>query len=204
MNHEMLDRYGRLDSPVHRIPAGAKLVLALGFVLGTILVPRPGWWWFGPAAVGLLVLAGLSRIPPWFLVRKFLLLEPVVFAVAMLALWQPEGFPIFIFMVTRSTLCLACMILLATTTPFSDLLVVLSRWHVPSLLVTTLALTYRYQFLLWDEAGKMKRARQSRSFAPSRGQVWRSLATVAAQLFIRSTERAERIYAAMSARGWRL
>jgi cobalt/nickel transport system permease protein len=69
--------------------------------------------------------------------------------------------------------------------------------------VTTLALLYRYLFVLVDEAERMHRARLARTFDRRRVSVWRMLGTVVGQLFVRSSERAERIYAAMCARGWR-
>ncbi len=103
----------------------------------------------------------------------------------------------------KSTLCLATMILLTNTTPFADLLRTLRRLRVPGLLITVLALMYRYLFVLIDEAERMQRARRSRTFSARRAHVWASLATLGGQLFVRSTERAERIYAAMCARGWR-
>jgi cobalt/nickel transport system permease protein len=80
---------------------------------------------------------------------------------------------------------------------------VLRRLRLPKLLVTTLALMYRYLFLLTDEAQRMQRARAARTFRVDRARSWRAAATMVAQLFVRSTERAERIYAAMLARGWR-
>jgi cobalt/nickel transport system permease protein len=95
------------------------------------------------------------------------------------------------------------MILLSSTTPFSALLDVMKRARVPDILVSTLALMYRYLFVLMDETQRMRRARASRTFRTERAWRWRTLATVVGQLFVRSTERAERIYAAMAARGWR-
>lgn len=47
----------------------------------------------------------------------------------------------------------------------------------------------------------MGRARASRTFTGRRRWQWPVLATVAGQLFVRASERAERIYAAMCARG---
>jgi len=80
---------------------------------------------------------------------------------------------------------------------------VLRQMRVPALLITTLALMFRYLFVLADETQRMRRARASRTFARGRGVAWRTLATVAGQLFIRASERAERIYDAMCARGWK-
>ncbi len=94
------------------------------------------------------------------------------------------------------------MVLLANTTPFADVLRVLTAARLPSLLVTTVSLMYRYLFVLVDEAARMRRARASRTFTARRGLAWSAAATVVSQLFVRSSERAERIYAAMCARGW--
>jgi cobalt/nickel transport system permease protein len=103
----------------------------------------------------------------------------------------------------RSFLCLLTVVLVSNTTPFSHVLRVLRSVRVPALLITTLALLHRYLFVLVEEAGRMQRARASRSFAPERSARWKTLATVASQLFVRASERAERIYDAMCARGWK-
>jgi cobalt/nickel transport system permease protein len=203
MRHDFLDRYSRLDSPVHHLPAVVKLGLALGLVLMVVLLPPSRLAWLGAIAVGLVGVAALSRIPGRFLVVRLLLLEPFVLGVAILALFQPGGWRLFLFLVARCTVCLLVMVLLSNTTPFSDLLRVLKAAHVPALLVTTLSLMYRYLFVLVDETQRMKRARVSRTFAPRRARTWHTLATVVSQLFIRASERAERIYGAMCARGWR-
>jgi energy-coupling factor transporter transmembrane protein EcfT len=43
----------------------------------------------------------------------------------------------------------------------------------------------------------------SRTFTRRRRVRWQTLATVVGQLFVRASERAERIYDAMCARGWK-
>jgi len=58
-------------------------------------------------------------------------------------------------------------------------------------------------FVLLDESQRMRRARLSRTFTGRQARSWRTRASVLGQLFIRSGERAERIYGAMCARGWR-
>ena len=199
MRHDFLDRYSRLDSPIHRLPAAIKLTGALVLLVATISLRQA----LVPVAVVLIVVAAASHIPIEFLLKRLLLLEPLALGVALLALFQPQGGGIFAFLVAKSTLCLLTMILLSNTTSFSEVLRVLRRVHVPALLITTLSLMYRYLFVLVDEADRMKRARTCRSFVRRRRFRWHTMATVAGQLFIRSTERAERIYEAMCARGWR-
>ena len=204
MSHRFFDRYSRLDSPVHRLPASAKVATALAVVLGTLLVPHDlAWRVLAAIAAGLMIIAILSRIPAMFLARRLILLEPLVLGVAVLALFSPGGWPAFLFLLARSTVGLLTMILLANTTPFADLLRLLHALRVPALLITTLALMYRYLFVLMDESERMKRARQSRSFTRRRWTTWHTLATVLSQLFVRASERAERIYLAMCARGFK-
>jgi len=202
MRLDLFDRHSRLDSPVHRLPAAVKLVIAVALVLTTVLLPVSQLIGFALVAMALLAAVVLSRIPLAFLTKRLLLLEPLALGVAMLAVFQPGGWRVFAAVMIRTNLCLLTMILLSNTTPFADLLRVLQRARVPSVMVTTLALMYRYLFVLADEVGRMSRARASRTFLAKRRTAWWSQAGIIGQLFIRSTERAERIYAAMCARGW--
>ena len=207
MQAGLLESYQPRRSPVHRLPARAKLFIALMIVFCLVSVPRAwektGWSLFVCATFLLLFTAASSRLSPRFLLRRLLLLEPFVLGVAVLSLWQPHGWAVFWHTVARSTLCLATLVLLAATTPFSEIIRVLRSWRVPALLLTTLTLMDRYLFVLVEESARMQRARASRTFAPrSRWAVWRSLAETLGELFVRSVERAARIYAAMCARGW--
>ena len=151
----------------------------------------------------LLVVAAVARVPRWPLLRRLLWLEPFVLGIVGLALVQPDGLPRGGWLLLRSNLCLLTMLLLAATTPFPALLAVLRALHLPKLLLTTVALTFRYLGVLVDEAQRMQRARQCRSARPGAWPGWRVLATVPSRLFVRTTARAERIHAAMVARGLR-
>ena len=75
--------------------------------------------------------------------------------------------------------------------------------RLPVVMLTTLALMYRYLPLLTEESRRMQRARASRTFLPGKRLAWRNLSEILGRLFLRSAERAERIYLAMCARGWR-
>jgi cobalt/nickel transport system permease protein len=73
---------------------------------------------------------------------------------------------------------------------------------VPSLFVSQLLFLYRYLFVLMEEAMRVVRARDMRSFG-RRGTGARVFVRIAGTLFLRTVERAERIYGAMLARGFR-
>jgi cobalt/nickel transport system permease protein len=203
LRDRVLSPYQHGSRAVHRLPAGAKLAAAVACILLIVLLPRTAWWAYAAIGALLVVLAFITRANLRQMLVRLLLLEPFVLGIALLALLRPGGVALFLSMLTKSTLCLACMILLTATTRFSDLLAVLWRIRVPSLLVTTLALMHRYLFVLLEEMERMQRARRSRTFVAGRSSAWRNSAQVAGQLFVRTSERAERVYLAMCARGWK-
>ena len=200
--HRLETESGR-QSPLHGVSAGLKLALALALVVGIALAPRrPDVLYVIPAAV-LGVLWALSRMPFAYIWKRLLVVEPFILAIAVLSLFRPEAAPIFYAAIIKSNLCVFAMLLLAWTTPFHEILRVLRRLRVPSPMLTTLALMYRYLPVLAEESSRMQRARASRTFSRRRRVVWRNLAGIAGQLFIRTADRAERIYLAMCARGWK-
>jgi cobalt/nickel transport system permease protein len=180
-----------------------KVSLAIACVLAIVLLPRAAWLAYAGIALALLAVAAASRVPLAALGRRLLVVESFALGIALLAFFQPHGARIALSLLARSTLCLSCMVLLTSTTRFVDLLRALRQVRLPALLQTTLALMHRYLFLLFEEMSRLRRARRSRSFATGRRRAWRISASIASQLFVRTSERAERIYLAMAARGWK-
>jgi len=184
-------------SPRLKIPA---VLLLICF---TALLPRqPDRLYFIPAAI-VGILWALSCMPLRFTVRRLILVEVFILGIALLSLIHPASRPVFLSALLKSNLCVLAMLVLIWTTPFQEILQELRRWHLPAIMLTTLALMYRYVPVLGDEAHRMSRARASRSFSSRRGLSWNNLALIIGQLFIRSADRAERIYLAMCARGWK-
>ena len=193
----------RLDGPVYRMPAALKLGLALVVIVGTVLAPP--WWvgWFIGAGLLLAVTAFLSQLPLIFLLKRLAWLSPLILSVALVNALQPAARGSWVVVAAKSTICLLTVILVSNTTPFSKILRVLGRARVPDLLITTIALMHRYLFVLAEEAERMRRARASRTFTARRPAHWQTLSNLVGQLFVRASERAERIYDAMCARGWK-
>lgn len=203
MRHDFIDRYSRINSPIHRLPALAKFISSIYLVFLVILIPIQYESVFIAEAGLLVLLILMSKIPLKFVLSRLLILETFTLGIALLALLRPNGPAIFLTIVVKSTLSLLTVILLSNSTPFSDLLEVMKQLKFPALIITILALMYRYIFVLLDEMERMVRARESRSFLANRKSRWIVLASLVGQLFIRSTERAEHIYNAMAARGWK-
>lgn len=201
--HLLGHQHDHAHSPIHHLPATFKLGVALALIVVTVLVPLGWTWWFAGVASLLVIVIVLSRIPPVFLMRRILALSPFVLGVALANAFQPAVRGHWLGVAARSGLCLLTVIMVSNTTPFSQILRVLQRVRVPGLLITTIALMHRYLFVLADEAERMRRARLSRTFTRRRRFQWQALSTVLGQLFVRTSERAERIFDAMCARGWK-
>lgn len=190
-------------SLMYAAPAGAKLGGAVALILATMLMPASQSRWLLVIAGILLFAMVFSLVTPGFLLRRMLLLAPFMLCVVLGAALQPGSGPGWAVVAAKSALCLTTVILLSNTTPFGAILGVLQRIGIPSLLITTMALMHRYLFVLADEMVRMRRARTSRTFVRSKRFTWSVMATVAGRLFERATERADRIYDAMCARGWK-
>ena len=203
MHHDFIDRYSRTASPVHRLSSGLKVTLSLMLILLVVLSPVKYVYLFVTIVILLLTVILISKIPLTFFLKRLLLFEPFILTIAILTLLQPNGVVIFTSILVKSTLSLVTVVLLSNTTPFSELLNVLRKAHMPPLFITLLALMYRYLFILIDEIEHMKVARTSRTFTKKGSRRWSFIALILGQLFIRTTERAERIYSAMCARGWK-
>jgi cobalt/nickel transport system permease protein len=203
MHSHFVENYSHFDSPVHRLPTWLKMAAAVGIVVASVVIPIHFVAYFICLAIVLFLVAAASQIPGMFLVKRLIYLEPLVLGVAILSLLQPGGGKVFAALIVRSTICIVSLTLLANTTPLGEMLAVMKRLKLPSILITTVALMHRYLFVLIDESQRMRRARACRTFTKSHAGAWKSLATVCSQLFVRSTDRAERVYAAMCARGWK-
>lgn len=185
------------------VPARLKLLAAITVVTGIALLPRrPDLLYLIPAAL-VAVLWPLCRMPIGYALRRLCIVEFFIAGIAVLSLLTPSARPVILSALIKSNLCVLVMLQLTWTTPFQDILQELRGLRLPGVMLTTLALMYRYLPVLAEESRRMQRARASRTFSRRRGLAWQSLSTIVGQLFIRSADRAERIYLAMCARGWK-
>jgi len=188
---------------LHRASPRLKLAATLVLITVTALLPRrPDILYVVPAGVLILIWIP-SRMPLLYTLRRMLIVELFILGIGLLSLLEPSSAPIFLSALIKSNLCVFAMLLLTWTTPFHDILRELRRMRLPTVMLTTLALMYRYLPVLAEESGRMQRARASRTFSRRRRLAWRNLSAIIGQLFVRSADRAERIYLAMCARGWK-
>ncbi len=195
------------------------LIAAVVLVIAIVSTPLSAPWAFGAYAVLLLLALLASRVPlrivlhRWSHLLLFILLlavflpfrpaEPGTISYHLGALRVSQtGLAHFYGVVLRSGLSALCLVLLSTIVPLPRQLAALEQLRVPGLIAMLLGFTFRYFEVLRDEARRMQRARDARCW---RGRwLWqaRTIGEMIGTLFLRSYERADRIYCAMLARGY--
>jgi cobalt/nickel transport system permease protein len=209
-----LDRLSAQQTAVHRLDPRAKLITTLVFITVVISFPKYEISALVPFALYPLALAAVGNIPAMFLIRKLLWVAP--FAV-LIGIFNPlldrevmmrlggvvltGGWLSFGSILLRFTLTVGAALTLVAVTGFNAVCLALEKLGTPRVFVVQLLFLHRYMFVLMDEALRMVRARALRAVG-SRGLDLKSFGTLAGQLLLRTMDRAQRVYLAMSCRGF--
>lgn len=188
-----------------------KCVLALGLMLSAVLLPP----WPAAVLVGVtaLVAAVAAARTPWrLLVRS--MRPPLVFiglgavSVAVTVTVTPH----FSVAITSASLTRAgevtgralagtlSVLLLAVTTPVSDILAGLRRLRVPEACVDVAALMYRMLFILLDSLGTIRESQTARLGYTSPRRAMTSAGLLGAAVLTRAWDRARRLEAGLAGR----
>jgi len=214
--HDILEEFARTNR-LREVSPGLKLIIGLSSILLSVSSPGPVAPLFVAASMSAAVLV-LAKIPARFYVR--LLLIPASFAMMSIAvvlfitgggavLIEVPGLPLAI---TADGANLALLLLarvfggmcslyfIALTTPMTEIFDILRRLRVPAVLIDLVMLTYRFIFILIDEAGQIYRSQAMRlGYSRFRESV-RSFSMLAGALFIQTWESGEALVLAMDAR----
>ena len=229
MHIHFLDPYQPHQSPIHKLDPRVKLGLTLGFILTVALTPPGAWPVYLLFLALILSVEMLSEIGISFVLKRAVLAFPFILS-ALPVIFTIDGTPLtslqigawtltitqpgvvrFISIALKSWISVQAAIVLASTTPFPELLVAMRALKLPRLLVAIFGLMWRYLFVLADEALRLNRARAARSGHPGTpgaktggSLLWRARVTggMAGSLFLRAIERSDRIYMAMVSRGY--
>ena len=188
---------------------GDKLLLCLGLVVCALVLPAwPGSLLVGSTAVALAL--GPARVPARTFgraVRWPLAFVAVGAATAVVELgadgigWAPDAATRAGSLVGHSLAGGAAVLLLATTTPMSDLLPALRGARVPSAVVEVASVVYRLLFVLLDSLRTIREAQTARMGYSSVRRSYRSSGALAAAVLTRSWDRARRLQDGLAGRG---
>lgn len=192
---------------------GAKLLMVLIYLMAVASVGKYELLQLVPLVL-LPVWIGYSmELPRGTLLRRVGLFEPMFLMVAIVnPLLTKEtialgnlvfsvGWLTCISLMVKSTLTLCVVFQLGMMTGIEGLCQGLRTLRVPSVFVDLTALTYRYLFVLSEEALSLSRAYKMRAPKMS-GVHFKTWGSFAGQLILRSFDRAERINRAMKLRGF--
>lgn len=210
-----LDTLSYKDTFVHRLDPRIKVLVSFAFVLFVVSCPKYGLSLLIPFFLYPVFLLAVGDIPLKAIAKKVFLVSPFAIFIGIFNPLQDTkvlttllGIPIsggwisFLSIMGKFVLTVSTALLLIAVTSFPGICQALAGLGMPRLFVVQLLLLYRYLFVLADEALRMARAREARSF-DGRGKEIRTFIKIVSILLIRSVERAERIFRAMLSRGFR-
>jgi cobalt/nickel transport system permease protein len=210
------DRYADLDSPVHAWDPRFKLTA--GFLLILICASIDRAPALAVAALGAMVLLGLSRLPLRFILRTLkapllllaLMLPLLVFTAGGEALWSwrflhlSRGGLIAAARITAKALIVILLFIgIFATVKLNTALQSLEYLKVPSKLLMIFLFTYRYIYLYLEDMRKLLNSARLRGYNLQRGlRHLGATSAILVTLLLRSYEQSERVAAAMRLRGF--
>jgi cobalt/nickel transport system permease protein len=209
-----LDALSYGDTIIHRLDPRAKVIAILAFVIIVVSFPKYAVTGLLPFFLFPVLLMVLADIPVKLILKKVLVVSPFaafigifnpVFDARPMVLWNglmiTAGWTSFVSIMIKFVLTISAALILIATTSFPGVCFALRKIGMPQIFISQLLFLYRYLFVLTEEAMRLFRAHELRSFDRGRPDI-RMFARLTGILFIRTIERAERIFQAMLARGF--
>ncbi|MDV4342285.1 cobalt ECF transporter T component CbiQ [Methanoculleus sp. YWC-01] len=214
--YEVLEDFAQTNGLRETNP-GLKLFIGLASILLCVSSPGPVAPLLVAATMSAAILA-LAKIPARFYAR--LLLVPVSFSVMSIAVIlfitaggavllevpalplavTADGANLALLLLTRVFGGMCSLYFIALTTPMTEIFDILRRLRVPAAFIDLSLLTYRFIFILIEEAGQIYRSQVMRlGYGRFRESV-QSFGMLAGVLFIRTWESGEALMLAMDAR----
>ncbi|MEC4815254.1 MAG: energy-coupling factor transporter transmembrane component T [Scytonema sp. PMC 1069.18] len=174
-----------------------RLHLSLIIVVGCALLQQNAWYWLSAYGAIALLWVTFLRVP----IRQLTgLLGLELIFLSFLAL--PLGWERASFLLVRSLICLVTTNSFLLTLPPHSFGIALKSLPVPSALKQTLLLAGQYLEILLGEVTRMQRSAQLRGLNGVGSWLRYASAAMIGALYLRSLDRAERVYAAMVTRGY--
>jgi cobalt/nickel transport system permease protein len=187
----------------------------LVFVIAVVATPPRAVWAFAIYAAIAVATLAISGVPPGVVGRRAVIEVPFLLFAVMLPFLGPSpdvavgplelsvvGLWGAWSIVIKGTLGVLASITLTATTEVTDILEGLDRLRVPRVFTDIAGFMVRYLDVILGEQRRMRVAMLSRGYDPGWWWQARALAASAGSLFIRSYERGERVFFAMTARGY--
>lgn len=213
-NIGFLDQLSYKNTFVHQLDPRVKLVVTLLFLFTVISFSKYETYALIPFFLYPVLLMTLGEVPFMFIFKKIIFVSPFAVFIGIFnpfldsgqlsifnGLTVSAGWLSFISILLKFFLTVSTALLLIATTSFPGVCHALRQLGLPSIFVSQLLFLYRYIFVLMEETMRIVRARNMRSFG-DRGKGIKIFVRIVGTLFLRTVERAERVYNAMLTRGF--
>ncbi len=182
----------------YQISLALRLQLSLIFVIGAALLKYHAWNYLGIYGAIAILWATFLRVP----IRRLTgLLGVELLFLSFVAL--PLGWEKASFLLVRSLICLVVMNSFLLTLPPHSFGIALKSLPLPKAFKESLLLAGQYLEILLAEVQRMQRAAQLRGLSGTTGWLRYASAAMIGSLYLRSLDRAERVYGAMVTRGYK-
>jgi cobalt/nickel transport system permease protein len=211
MKHDFLDKYAGLNSFIHRLDPRTKIIAALSMLIVVISETPAGINHFYIYYFFILAFVVFSKVPVSFIIKRTLLILPFILITAAsipLSAWLSRShfdaysFTLALLVILKAVFAVITLTLLTSVEKFHVLLAGFRKLKMPSIFGIISALMYRYIFILIDELHRTRFARESRAPGDYKINRFKIYGNQAAVIFLRSWERADKVYQSMLARGF--
>ena len=209
-----LDTLSYKDTFVHRINPAIKVVVTLVFILVVVSFSKYEIHRLMPYFIFQVFIIAAGDIPAGVILKKILVVSPFVLFAGIFnplldtnIVYRISGLPVsggwvsYASIIIKFVLTISAALLLIATTSFPGICFALDKMRVPKIFVMQLLFIYRYLFVLAEEAMRIVRARNMRTFG-NYGRDIKTFTSITGTFLLRSMERSERIYHAICSRGF--
>jgi cobalt ECF transporter T component CbiQ len=216
---EGIDEYSENNS-LHKLDARVKVICAFAAVFGIVLLSH---WQMAVFAfitcLGLVLYSKASLkvylrrlLYPVYIIIFVSIIQPFTFGSNVIATVPGLSLPIYqegvsfaILIFTRCLAAVAVLNLLILVTPITTLLDSLGWFRIPSVIIDTMMLMFRYVSIISEESARMHKAQESRCGYSKSLSYFKKIGnygTLAGMLLTRSFDRALKVGDAMTSRGY--
>ena len=196
----ILNKAVRKDSLISDLSAVSKIISFIIFIGFTVSFNRYDLYGLLPMGIYPLCMMILSEIPVFKFIKPALVVLPF-------GLLTAAGNIIFdnaysaITLLIKIIYSVICLYILTQSTGMERICAALRRFHIPEIIVTTVLLTYRFIFILINQAKTMYESYIIRAPREKAVKI-KIFGIMVGQLLLRSYDRAKEVYESMLLRGY--
>lgn len=200
----IMDDIGESNSIIHNINPAIKIIITLIYIVEVISLKNFNLRECIIIFAYPLILFLLGKVPPKVILKKIIVVLPVVIGISFINLLLDCSYNQIILSLLLLFKCIFSVtggVLLIVTTGMNNIAIGLRKLKVPQILVTQILMLYRYIMLMVEYGSMINSAYKLRTLN-EKGISMKDFGNIIGQMLLKSFDRAENVYAAMKLRGF--